>query len=248
MKKYIYVIIVLLIFTSCSNSSFIEKDGKIYYEWYHGGRFKKQYDLVQADPDSFEIITSPFAKDKNHVFYTSIIIEGADPGTYKLIKNSPIRNLAIDKYRLYLGTEPIPKSTAEGFELLGERGFFKDKNQAYLYQTTIDVCSVTNFRYVKDFWATDGCHYFWGWEKIPSNNYEKIILFNGGVAKDNQKVFLRGENLLSHFRKIEKDVDTIDASSFEEVSPFDGKHFRDKFGCILLEYEGRIECLDTLKF
>lgn len=248
MKKL--YILLLLLSTSCSEG-YIEKDGKVYFEWFHGGNLERRESLVPADLETFEILPGRrgyFGKDKNYVFYKWTIIKGADPETYRVINEKGMRDYyAMDKNRIYYFERVISGSTSEGFQLIHEKGpYFRDKNQIYFKTEPLeDICSLDNFKVLEHVWSTDGCCYYWGVEKMPSNpnDYNHIKLFNGGVWKDTKQVYFRKITLPQQLLRNDNSIDTIDIASFREIKPFNGRFFEDKFGCIDI-VDGRIDCIE----
>ncbi len=75
---------------------FFEDMGARYYKTSRGIFFSERQ-ILEADHESFENIsvewnkhTYPYAKDKEHVYYMSRIVNGADPETFRIIETSPI--------------------------------------------------------------------------------------------------------------------------------------------------------------
>ncbi len=89
--KYLILLIVFVLLTNC-RSDYEEKNGKIYFNWIHGGNFTKEETLVKdADAESFETIKHnvklKLGKDKNYVFYKAQKIKGTDPKTFVQVKD-----------------------------------------------------------------------------------------------------------------------------------------------------------------
>jgi hypothetical protein len=122
----------------------------------------------------------------------------------------------------------------------------------------LKVCSVKDFKFVfgkdennidwssesaSERWAKDGCHYYFGGIRIPSNDYENIIVFKGspGIAKDSRFVYHKDRNIMFNIDG-EKILDTIDIETFicERLLKC-----KDKFGPINI-FCGITECDGTI--
>lgn len=240
MKK-IFTLILIINLLSC-NSKYEKRKDKVYYVFWSFGQGGWNESIVGcADILSFSEIKTDYSlygKDKYYVYFQNKIIPGADPETFKHLK----KGYAIDKNRAYYYSDSITNSGSRGFEIID--GYFsKDSNNVYYTTTPLNVCSLKNFEFVfKDEknswqqWSKDGCFYYFNNIKIPSNDYDNIIVFKGsaGIAKDRKYVYQENRNILYN-QQGKRVIDTIDIKTFEVDNYL---YCKDKFGYINV-YHGR---------
>lgn len=117
-----------------------------------------------------------------------------------VLSQSPIF-FAKDKYRGYRAEQPIPGSKGLTFRTLDNHWYSTDGDDIFLDTKQLHVCSVENFRFVfaaetdgSDInrWTTDGCHYYYGVWKVPSEDYLNMTVYpaSGGFAKDKHFRFI----------------------------------------------------------
>lgn len=241
MKKNL-VILILLSFYSCG-SEYEKRDNKVYYRFWSFGQGGWNERIVEsADLQSFfEIKTDDnlYGRDKSNVYYENIIIPGADPKTFKHIKNG----YAVDKNRAYYYNDSIANSSPKEFKIID--GYFsKDWNNVFYTDKSLNVCSVKDFTFVyideESFlgrWSTDGCFYYFNNYKVPSKDYKNIELFKGssGMSKDTEFIYDKDQKYtLPQERTVfikERAVfvkDTIDIKTFTVENYI----CKDKFGRI----------------
>tara|TARA_R110002072_G_scaffold174802_19_gene330602 strand:- start:16735 stop:17469 length:735 start_codon:yes stop_codon:yes gene_type:complete len=240
MKKLLTIVIIFILF-SCS-SEYEQREDKIYYRfWSTQGGWNERL-VENADIHSFsEIETNDnlYGKDKLNVYYTNEIIPGADPNTFKHIKEG----YAIDKNRAYYFNDSIANSSPREFEIID--GYFsKDWKNVFYTDKSLNVCSLKDFTFVYEDeesflgrWSTDGCYYYFNNYKVPSNDYKNIELFKGsnGISKDTEFVYDKDQKYILPDGRIgflkEKGIivkDTIDVQSFKVENYI----YTDKFGRI----------------
>ena len=240
MKKLLAILTILNLF-SC-NSEYEKRGDKVYYRFWSFGQGGWNERIIQnADLKSFSKIKSEdnlYGRDKWNVYYENVIIPGADPKTFKHIK----RGYSVDKNRAYYYRDSIANSTPKEFEIID--GYFsKDWKNVFHTDKSLNVCSVKDFTFIYEDeesflgrWSTDGCFYYYNNIKIPSNDYQNIVVFKGssGIAKDRKHVYIEGRNIYFN-EEGKKILDTIDIETFTVI---DNIRCKDKFGCIN-PYHGR---------
>lgn len=133
------------------------RDGsRVFYKVISPGEFIV-IELPGADPESFEVLTSNLARDKNRVwhyddvqhevdaaslelveggraykdrdsvYYSYKRIPGADPATFRHIDSGYF----VDQHRVYWCDSPITHADRDSFEVLGESFVAKDKDRVY---------------------------------------------------------------------------------------------------------------------
>jgi hypothetical protein len=227
---------------SCSTG--YENDGEaVYYQYWNEGSGSHK-DKLDADPKTFIVLKNErYAKDKSHVFFDGQLITGADAQTFQLISEW----FAKDKFRGYRDHYPINSSRGLSFTTIDKDWYSTDGCDVFFDTLPLKVCAAKKFRFIfKDDqesevsrWATDGCFYYYGSYKVPSNDYANLKVFknSGGLAKDNYYVYFL-DHKLNFDDSGKRIVDTIDAASFR-VTGF--LECRDKWGCFN-PYHGREKC------
>lgn len=227
------LLILILLILSCSPYD-IRKDGVYYIEWNTGqGRVERK--ISNADKNTFKHIKGRYGKDKNFVFFKRKIIEGADPNTFERLK----RGYSIDKYRAYYYGDSITSSSCKQFEIINNY-YSKDYRNIYYKNQALNVCSVKNFEFVFHDsiensyrrWTRDGCNYFINNVKVPSSEYDNLIVYpkSGGISSDSKYVYHFNRNIYYNSIGV-KILDTIDINTFEVYGFI---KCRDKYGRINL--------------
>ncbi|WP_083926194.1 DKNYY domain-containing protein [Neolewinella persica] len=212
--------------------------------------------ITDADPASFQMMNelnvfgmSRYARDKHHVFLEGNVIPGADPATFKRLKGY----YAIDQERAYYDGQPFTTNTTT-LSLIDEY-YARDTSDIYLMGTALNVCSTKNFEFIfpggkseaigidepgSDRWGRDGCHYFYGSQKMPSDDYDNITVFKGsmGIMKDSRTAYMRGRDIRFDVNG-EKLLDTLDLATFTANRML---NCSDKFGPINVFCGRKEEC------
>lgn len=193
-----------------------------------------------ADPESFESIQQGFSKDEKHCFYRELLIQKADPKTFEVLDNEYSK----DSKRVYFRSSILEGADSESFKVL-DRCYAKDRNDMYFEGDAFKTCDIDKFRFLsgsdgdRDRWSTDGCHYYMRGDRIPSDDYASVVIYenSAGFAKDHRMVYYLDHEIL--FNPDGKRIlDTVDVQTFEVTDFFECK---DKFGCINV-YHGRAGC------
>ena len=211
--------------------------------------------LRGADSESFILLQEyasfgfyQYAKDKNSVFVNGNPLAGADPTTFEAIN----MDYSKDSKSTYFLGERFTSNNGD-FELI-DQYYSKNSNDVFLNGKPLQVCSVNDFEFVfenssqgeevwienvSDRWARDGCHYYFGAIKIPSEDFKNIKVFKGsmGISKDSKSVYHKERNILFN-PEGEKILDTIDIETFTCEKFLKCK---DKFGLINV-FCGRTTC------
>lgn len=181
------------------------KAGEVYY----------QDELIEgADPETFEILCSIYAKDKNNAYYELFAFENAHVETFDIVDHL----YAKDKNHVYLLSHIIKDADSATFEYLGGN-YSKDKTQVYTgFLKLLQDVDVITFQYVGDGYSKDINNvYYKSSQDIEivegANVYEFQVLTREiegyGYAKDTKNVYREGEILKG-----------FDAVSFEVVGSY----------------------------
>jgi hypothetical protein len=140
-------------------SYYFKFNNSIYYkETGAEGKIRK---IAEADATSFHTIDRFYQKDKDHVFTSGYVIEGADPETFLPLEWPYSR----DKSGIFVNyVKKLEGADPETFEvLLG--GYQKDKNFAYYHHGIIAGADPATFEVLNDDYAKDK-NYYYRYDKI----------------------------------------------------------------------------------
>ncbi len=102
-----------------------------------------------ADPETFTLVSgvtgvANYAKDKNHVYFGTRIVQGADPETFVSSLSTasdsesfPLFALGVDRNHVFIEGLVIPSADRDTFQLDTEPGgvdYAKDKNYVYVFR------------------------------------------------------------------------------------------------------------------
>ncbi|MBP7902038.1 MAG: DKNYY domain-containing protein [Spirochaetes bacterium] len=253
--RMIYILYVALIFIlSCAG---YKNDGKkITYSVSRSNHIAfgiTKVEVKNADPASFEEMDdSRYGKDSNNVFFEGKQVSGADSKSFKIVGEAH----ACDNKRGYYEGVVISGSEGKSFREI-DRYFSADSKEVYYLGKPLGVVAPDKFRYVfaegeenisggaDDRWTTDGHYYFKKEVKVPSEDYEDVVIYkNEFIAKDKKWVYAYG-NRLGATDKERKKFGMIDAATFEIAGQLeypDGYEmtFKDKYGKFTLS-KGRVK-------
>lgn len=123
-----------------------------------------------ADPETFEVIQTPYAKDARSVYHETKDL-GVDPKTFVLFSNHNSQGnitsegLARSQDKVFARGEVVLGVDIATFEYLGSL-YFKDKNYAYWYDTPIPGADARTFELIQNQISDDARDknkkYMWG--------------------------------------------------------------------------------------
>ena len=160
------------------------------------------YELIsEADASSFETIYWIYAKDKNNVYYTSKIIEGADPTSFATINNDLSNNLSNfyskDKDHIFCRGEILAVVDLDTFMTWSNRNSYaKDKNNVYNSCEIINGVDVNSFE-VLDRYGKDKNNVYWGGYIVKGADANSFIELEDGYGKDSDNYFYGGKIITS---------------------------------------------------
>lgn len=252
-KSSLFVIVASLIIYSCAG---YKNDGKkITYSVSRSNHIAfgiAKIEVKNADPKTFEELDdSRYGKDSNNVFFEGVAVAGADSKTFEIIGEAHAR----DKNRGYYEGKPVAKTEGKTFREI-DRFFSVDSKDVYYCGIPLGAEAPDKFRYVfakgeentsggeDDRWTTDGHYYFKKEVKVPSEDYDDVVVYkNEFIAKDKKWVYVYGKRLGAN-ENDRKKYGLIDAATFEIAGLMeypDGYEmtYKDKYGKFTLS-KGRI--------
>ena len=150
------------------------------------------YTKMDADVKTFEVIDSYLAKDKNHVYWKTVIMEEADAATFHIDSTGILR----DKNHIYDSEGTYPKEIegidAETYVFLQDYNWGKDKNHYYNHYKPLDVDTQT-FEIFSHYIGYDkNSIYEFGKKPSPiiTPAEGKLVRFAERALHDNKTVFL----------------------------------------------------------
>jgi len=241
--KLLFSLLSLFLIVLIESCNHYENDGStVYYKSWNEGTGSSKKELTGVDAEKFHVLTyDRYAKDDHIVFFDGNLIKGADAKTFEAIGEIYGR----DKYRGYYAGDSIRSSNGPTFKIIDS--YYSTDSKDIFYRTNpLKVVSVKKFKFVFDSdksdyqrWATDGQFYYFMDCKIPSDDYNHVILYknSGGIAKDRKWAYYL-DRKLNYNDSGKRMIDTIDITTFKVTGYLD---CRDKYGCINI-YHGRENC------
>ena len=112
---------------------YFKKDKTIYFRDYHSVKWfnYSSWELKDVDKKSFRKVTKRFAKDKDHVYYEGVLVEGCDPNSAELVKKH--YGYIKDKNHVFYRGK-ILSNEPENFQVL-LAGYSKDSRLVYNYSS-----------------------------------------------------------------------------------------------------------------
>lgn len=134
-------------------------------------------DMSEVDLDSFEVFgpDSQFAKDKDSVFCTANLIEGADPGTFRVIGD----NFAVDK--------------ANGYQWHVKFGY------CYIYKVEEDI-DPESFTQISEYYSKDKTGVYYFNDRIKGADPYSFHLLEG---EDNYLYYIGVDDDSVHYRTLQ---------------------------------------------
>ena len=158
-------------------------------------------ELPHADGASFELFLDSyaFARDKEHVFYLGVAIDGADPSTFTPLTTC----FAKDATQAYIGTIPIAVTDIASWRPLGE-GSAEDP----WYRSAKDTHARPHSELNAFGWSQDDSSVYWGSDLVGTADTLSFVRLGKFYGKDAKNVYYAG-----------KPIAGTDPASFELVDP-----------------------------
>ena len=142
-----------------------------------------------------EILGRVYHKDKNHVYFNGIEIEGADPKTFLVINHEYSK----DKKNAYYNGKSVGERDYETFILLGD--YTKDKNYIYFKNEEIKGIDKDSFKIIDNPYSKDKNYVYYKTKKVVDADIKSFIIiedskyYDNDYYKDKEHVFFRGKLL-----------------------------------------------------
>ena len=210
-----------------SDSGYYVRLTKVYY--YPGFGLSQAFVIKGADPFSFEIIDSTYAKDKAHVYYNGVQIPDSDPATFELLdftyardtrhvylngqifNNDPAHfenisgNIYRDSQYIYWNGSSISEDP-QNLVVLGSFGFYtylKDSQTVFVNGNPINSADPNMFQVINEGYSRDSKNAFYFDELIADADVATFEALEQQYARDENNAYWMG-----------KPISTSDPASF----------------------------------
>jgi len=230
-KLTILIIIIIVLFSLFTNHPYRivnkAKSNNYYFNFFKtevhyipmGNWFELGDNKIdQVNIKTTEILGSNFLKDQSNVYFKSVRIKNADPGSFAMLNSSTF--FARDKNRIYCGTNSFKDLDIASFKFAGTDfgAVVTDKDHVYLVYPTADDAmknieipyiehiSAAKYQMLDDFYGKDDQSAYYKGKPITGSDVNSFAL-TGEYAKDRHHVYYAG-----------LPVDNIDPISFRQIA------------------------------
>lgn len=166
------------------------RNGKVYFTP-GNNRFELGTQLIaEADPETFEVLASNFAKDSKHAYFNARLLEGADPTSFFPVKQF----FSADAKKLFFMSELVDSDVQTNQLEVIHGHYITDKRKIWYRNKLLSAAEPLVYSTIKR--DTDGEYmrigneiFFYG-ETRPVKNPEKFEVYNGKYGTDEEFVYL----------------------------------------------------------
>ncbi|MCK5591095.1 MAG: DKNYY domain-containing protein [Candidatus Pacebacteria bacterium] len=176
--------------------------------------------LKKADPKTFVFLEGGYTRDKDTIYYHSLLIRGADPKTFEFVGGSISTfeingsDYAKDKNNIYYESDLLIGDTdPETFKYIGGH-YAKDKNNVYFTRNLIEEADPLTFEFIDNSYSKDRSNVYYATLLLEGADTVTFESFGYGYAKDANSVYYDG-----------KVVQGVDLLTFKHVG---GSYSKDK--------------------
>ena len=224
LQKIFCPIFIAGLLSACA-TGYQERNGTYVFLYWDEGGGQKESPIRTADANTFQVLNTFYAKDKNHAYFRGWKIQGADPRSFVALSDWYAKDTANVYYenRIIIGADPAT------FSLVGTWG--RDKNDVYRGWDPISACDPSTFWPLDDNWERDStCAYARG-KRLENANPNAFVVINRWLGRDNNYVF----NFLGEV------IEGADVATFGPAKDICKYCMQDKNRCY--NYEGKaINC------
>ena len=161
--------------------------------------------LTDADGASFELLTPDgnFSRDSRHVFFLGVVLDGADPATFKVLTYP----FGKDAQHAFVGTIPIPVQDLASWGPLQQ-----GQAENPWYASAHDTHPQSHTKLSASGWSRDLTGMYYGEKRILSADPKTFQLMSDYYSKDSNNVFFG-----------DKPIPNADAATF---AVYDGPYIR----------------------
>jgi hypothetical protein len=159
-----------------STSYYAKDDSLVYYY----GKI-----VINADPESFEVIGYGYSHDKNFAYYNGELISGLKGEGFSVLKDC---YLGSDGVTLCNGKMKIDNSDAKTFTII-ECGYYKDKNQVYLNGKVLENIDSQSFEILSWGYTKDKNAVYCDLKLIENANPNTFEVLARKHSRDDKNIF-----------------------------------------------------------
>lgn len=148
-------LIALLLLTGCQGYKF--ENGSWSLIQHNEGVGRMVTKVEGADQSTFEPINKDYAKDKDRVFWETLVIKGADPRTFVVLGSL----YGKDETKVFWREREITGADPKSFQIVdGAELWSKDKRDFYFAAQPLGVADMSSFKIIRPGWAKDDKAYY----------------------------------------------------------------------------------------
>ena len=168
--------------------------------------YADRIEIKDSDGESFELLSSPYAKDKNNVYFgeglhdghTQIKIISKNPATFSVLEHP----YAKDAQSVFYFDEPIPGAEPTGFQILGH-GYSRDIHEAYFQNQPMKISDPASFQPCREnenfngtgAFARDKNNVYYQDRAIRNVDLPSFVILNEFYSKDKKAVYFTSEKV-----------------------------------------------------
>jgi len=127
----------------------------------------KHFKIIEdQNPENICLNADIWAMDNMNVFYKQFKIKGADPSSFKVLKQS----YAIDNKKVFFKSEIIPHAKVENFKVIGDYYATDNKTIWFCGKPTSGIKNIKYFKLFNGYFATDSQYVY----LIDNTNFIKL--------------------------------------------------------------------------
>ncbi|MDX2361234.1 MAG: DKNYY domain-containing protein [Crocinitomicaceae bacterium] len=162
-----------------------------------GSSFERVLVLEGANPFKFEMLCNEltngycyyYGKDDQHVYYSGVLIPGADAASFELITNGYAQDINF----VYYNGQKLEGSSGSTLEIV-DYIYAKDENNVYFYGETVPGMKGNKFKLLGDSgMGTDGELICYRTDVFPNGDPATLVDLGCGYYKDANNVYSKGQ-------------------------------------------------------
>lgn len=209
-ESLLAVLLLVFVLTACNSDGKYEvKDGTVYFTYWTFSFGTQEHELQDVDVASFESMKNWLARDRHHVWYKDLLVEGADPATAKA-DDYPLFH---DKRDYFYEGKAIGVADIQSFKVLkcdDDELWAVDKQYAYFDSLRIDDSDPATLELIGTFEAKDKRHVYYFGRILEDADPGSYQILEGNYAKDHHHVWFCGDI-----------IEDADPETFESESTLD---------------------------
>lgn len=253
-NKLLFLILTIIIMTSCRHGYVVEDD-KVYYEYWNEGSGQNKRLLKQADAKSFETInfdcdcSFEFGRDKDHLFINGNPIKNIDPLTFDFLGNYIFR----DKDSAYffgfyndLNNCVIKGINPNKIELL-EYPWAKANKELLHGGDKLFLEDIDSFKPIDEDWGKTNKYIIYNNHIILGADVETFEVINSYTGKDNRFKYEFGEIAKEDWIKADFKSYNFNQSDYSIINPTEFTDIYDQPSAYNKEESIELKVVEALK-